>query len=318
MPSSVAWYQKVNMQSSLKFIFTLLFSLFLTSFAFAQSAPLYIDQYPKQLKAEEDVFFTLKSTEDFNLEETNIIWKIDGTTYDQGIGRTTFKTKTPKQNTSRTVTAYIEVPGQSPIYVSLPLRASPFILLYEGKDSVAPTFYKGRKLPSREGSVRIGILTAGKGYTTDFVVNGAQALNSPNSLITSTSRITETALDVQATVKQNSDIVAYINKEINLVKPEVYLFREDKTSSLQQQISGSEKGGDIYVSVEPYFFTGKNKYDEAVRYVWRLNEEIKNVTEPWFIKLISTKPETLQAKIEVRQAEKITQRAEKVFTAIFN
>ena len=306
------------MQSYLKFIITFVCYLFLAQLAFAQSAPLYIDQYPKQLKAEEDVFFTLKSTEDFNLAETNIVWKIDGTTYDQGIGRTTFKTKTPKQNISRTVTAYIEVPGQNSIYISLPLRASPFILLYEGKDSITPIFYKGRKLPSREGSVRIGILTAGKGYTTDFGINGAQVINSSNNLITSTSRITETAFDIQATVKQNSDPVAYINKKINLMKPEVYLFREDKNSGLQLPVLGSEKGREVYISVEPFFFTGKNKYDETVRYVWRLNEEIKNVTEPWFVKLTSNQPETLQAKVEVKQAEKITQRAEKLFTAIFN
>lgn len=306
------------MQKFLKFIFTLICSLFLTQISFAQSAPLYIDKYPKQLKAEEDVFFTLKSTEDFNLAETNIIWKIDGTTYDQGIGRTTFKTKTPKQNISRTVTAYIEVPGQNPIYISLPLRASPFILLYEGKDSITPIFYKGRKLPSREGSARIGILTTGKGYTTDFVVNGAQAINSSNNLIISASRITETAFDIQATVKQNSAPVAYIDRKINLIKPEVYLFREDKNSGLQLPVLGSEKGKEVYISVEPFFFTGKNKYDKTVRYVWRLNEEIRNVTEPWFVKLTSNQPETLQAKVEVKQVEKITQRAEKVFTSIFN
>lgn len=305
------------MQKIIILIYIILANFFIANFAFAQSAPIYIDQYPKQLKAEEDVFFTLKSTEDFNLSEMNIIWKIDGTTYDQGIGRTTFKTKTPKQNTERTVTVYIEIPGQSPTYVSTPLRASPFIFLYEGKDSVTPTFYKGRKLPAKEGSVRIGVITTAKGYVTDFKVNNS-TVSSNNNIVTSTSRITEKELKVLATVKQNTDPVAQIEKTIPLVQPEIYLFREQKDTGLQTPILGSENGKDIYISVEPYFFTGKNKYDGAVRYIWRLNDEIKNVTEPWFVKLSSVNKEDLQAKVEIKQSEKITQRAEKIFSAIFN
>lgn len=299
------------------FIATILFSMTLASITYAQSTPLYIDQYPKQLKPEEDVFFTLKSTEDFNLAETNIVWKVDNVTYDQGIGRTTFKTKTPKQNTSRTVTAYIQVPGQNPIYISLPLRASPFTLLYEGNNSITPPFYKGRKLPAKEGSARIGVLTVGTGYKTEFIVNSDKAVIAANNLILTNSRITEDTLEVKATINQNANPVAYITKKIPLVDPEVLLFRENKDTGLRLPVLGSEKGKDLYIAVEPYFFSGVNKYDDSVRYIWKLNDEVKTITEPWFVKLTSTNPQTSQAHLEMRQVDKITQHAEKVFTAIF-
>lgn len=295
----------------------LIFTVFTHVNTFAQTAPLYLDQYPKQLKAEEDVFFTLKSTEDFSLETTNIVWKIDGTIFDQGVGRTTFKTKTPKQNIQKTISATVEIPGQSPVFVSLPLRASPFILLYEGSQSVVPTFYKGRRLPGKEGSVRMGIIGASRGYTTDFTVNSTKA-STQNGVTITNSRLTEKILNVFANIRQSDNVLAQVEKTIPLQQPEIHLFRENKVSGLQLPILGSENGGEIYVSVEPYFFSGENKYDKIMRFVWRLNNEVKNVTEPWFVKLTSNNKENLQVKVEVSQSEKITQRAEKLFTAIFN
>lgn len=298
------------------FLFSLILASALSQLTFAQSNPLYIEQYPKQLKAEEDVFFTLKASEDFSLSDMKITWKIDGTTYDEGVGRTTFKTKAPKQNIERTVAAYVEIPGSTSAYVSTVLRASPFILLYEGENSVTPAFYKGRKLPGKEGSARIGVFTTGKGYSTEFNINNSKTTSQNNTVIAS-GRITESTLDVVANIKQNGESAAFLEKKIVLQRPEVLLFRENRTTSLQTPISGSERGGDIYVSAEPYFFFGKNKYDSKVRYVWKINEQNKNVSEPWFIKLSSTNKETLQARLEVRQVEKVTQRAEKIFSAIF-
>jgi hypothetical protein len=307
------------MKNFLFFLLTLLSSTFFGN-AFAQSNPLYIDQYPKQLKAEEDVFFTLKASDDFNLSELNIIWKIDSSVMDQGIGRTTFKTKTPKQNVEKTVTATIEIPGQSSVFISAPLRASPFVLLYEGEKSVTPAFYKGRKLPGREGSVRIGVLTPGTDYSTDFTVNSSKT-TSTNNIITSQSRITENKMEVSARIIQKGEEVAYLSKTINLVKPEILLFRENKATSLQTPVSGTESGTesgtDVYINAEPFFFYGNNKYDSELGYIWRLNDIVQNVTEPWFVKLSSKNKEQVQAKLEIKQTEKITQQAEKLFNLDF-
>jgi hypothetical protein len=45
---------------------------------------------------------------------------------------------------------------------------------------------------------------------------------------------------------------------------------------------------------------------------------VRDVKEPWFVKLASSNKENIQTNIEVKQSEKITQRAEKVFNLIFN
>jgi hypothetical protein len=273
------------MKNFLFFLLTLLSSTFFGN-AFAQSNPLYIDQYPKQLKAEEDVFFTLKASDDFNLSELNIIWKIDSSVMDQGIGRTTFKTKTPKQNVEKTVTATIEIPGQSSVFISAPLRAS----------------------------------TPGTDYSTDFTVNSSKT-TSTNNIITSQSRITENKMEVSARIIQKGEEVAYLSKTINLVKPEILLFRENKATSLQTPVSGTESGTesgtDVYINAEPFFFYGNNKYDSELGYIWRLNDIVQNVTEPWFVKLSSKNKEQVQAKLEIKQTEKITQQAEKLFNLDF-
>jgi hypothetical protein len=296
-------------------LFTLQF-LGLSS-AFAQTNPLYIEQYPKQLKAEETVYFTLKATEDFSLAEVNIVWKVDGTKYDEGVGRTTFKTTVPKQNKERKVTAEVEIPGQVSVFVSIPLRATPYLFLYEGADSVTPTFYKGRKLPGKEGYVRVGVVSTVGGFSSQFKVNGT-TYNSANNVAIIPSRITEKSLDIQTNILQNGDVISILNKTVNLLNPEVQIFATDKDQTLQAPVSGSVSGSEAYLRIDPYFYSAKNIYDSKLSYVWRLNGEVRDVKEPWFVRLASTNKENIQANIEVKQSEKITQRAEKVFNLIFN
>jgi hypothetical protein len=295
------------------FIFCFYF-ICLHSLTFAQNS-LFIDQYPKELKEDQEVYFTLKG-EDYNLDSAKITWKIDGKAADEGVGRTTLKSTAPKQNKIKVITAIISSGSGEDIFIQLTVKASPYFMMYEGADTYTPPFYKGRAMPTKEGKARLGIVSLGEKNEVKWSINNSK-IKQNNNIITFDTGITDNRLDIDADIYEGESLKSSQKKTINLKNSELILFTTDKDNNTKAETIGNEKGSDVYIRVEPYFFSAKNKRDSDLRLVWSIDGTKQNVKDPYFVKFNSNKKEEVSVKLEARQVNKVTQRAEKVFNINF-
>jgi hypothetical protein len=292
--------------------------IFILSFTLTQAqASLYIDQYPKQTKEDEPVYFTLKG-DDYNLEKVNVTWKVDGAIIDEGIGRTTFKYTAPKLNKQKKIIAIIDDSSSQQSFVELILETTPYTLLYEGKDTYVPPFYKGRAMPVKEGQVRLGIISFSDEIGVDWRVD-RNVLKDKNKLTILNSKLTDNKLKIEADIFKGENLKANLVKNINLKNPEMYLKVKDRDTGAYREPLGVEQGGEIEVKTEAYYVSAIKKVDPTLRLLWSINGIKQMVKDPWMVKFTSNsgKKESIKAKVELKQIEKITQTAEKSLNIIF-
>lgn len=276
----------------------------------------YLKQYPESVKENEEVYYTLKS-DAYNLSESNILWRVDGVKSDEGLGRSTFKAITPKQNKQKIITVEMDIAGGEKKYTSVVLQASPYFLMYEGADSYTPAFYKGRALPAKEGITRIGVVSFEKSFTPLFSIGGSVQKNTDKKVILIKNKITDTSLDVQADIYKEASLIDRTSKQIKMQKPELILYSTSLSSGPKREVLGSEEGNEFYIEVEPFFFSTTKRDSSLMKYVWYFGNERKETKTPWFVKLSSANPEKLEVRVEANQSEKITQNSQKLFNVNF-
>jgi hypothetical protein len=313
------------MQKAWFYFFTtiaIFFSLFSISFA----DDLSISQVPDSPREGEEVRFTLTSDK-YDLNQAKVTWSVDGDEVDSGVGRKTLNYKTPTNGLGVVVVAKVEQDGFDPNQVQRVLEANTNFILYEGADSYVPSFYKGRRLPAKEGTVRASVFSFKDGnivglngsgnenYT--WRVNGEdkQDLSGLNKIINNIqSKVTDNSLNIRV-VKEDVDKNRKISEvNIPLQPTEVVVYKTDEKKLLKQVLSDTEVGKKIFLLVEPFFFSAPDKKSSALTYTWKINDQETAISTPWSVVFSGKDQDSVEIKLGIINNRKVTQESYRGFT----
>ena len=223
-----------------------------------------------------------------DLRRYMISWYVDGTLAQQGMGKQNFvsSTKAYGQQVSIRVTIQLVDSLVTKNVILLPQDIS---TMWEAVDSYVPPFYQGKKLPAREGVVRIiaipnflsGSRTIDPGdlvynwKRNDNVLTGASSYGQESILIKNNKlRPTET-FEVTASTPDNNN-QATAKMALSFYDPKILFYQKDPETGLTSPYSQSRvvlTGGSSTVVAQPYFFslTGPNKLS-SLQMDWKMND----------------------------------------------
>ncbi len=287
------------------------------------AADLFISKYPETPKEGEEVTLTLESST-YNLNKANIEWSVNGKIVDSGVGRKTLTERTPLGG-SKVVRVNITEEGQESINAETTIIANTSYIFYEGADSYVPAFYKGRRLPAQEGLVRAAVFeidngnvsknNSGKNYS--WKINGQDSKESSGfgkTLNTLKGNIIDKSLSLKIKIEPDGLLAKLTDVFILLQKVEAIIYKTDEKNLVQNAVGQTENGREMYMSVEPYFFSVQNKRDNYLTYSWKINDNPVNITSPWFLKLSNKEKEITRIVLNIFQKNKLTQENDVGFT----
>ncbi len=314
----------MNLTSQVKYFSLLL--IFTLSFSFTFADDLGISQFPDSPREGEEVKLTL-SSDKYDLNKATITWSIDGVEVDSGVGRKTLTMRTTSSGLAQIILVNVEQEGFNPAQMQKVVEANTNFILYEGADSYVPSFYKGRRLPPREGTVRVAFFSfkdgdiVGLNNTTPdtytWRVNGEDrpALSGQNKIINNIlTKVTDTALSLRIIKEDSNGSKKFTEATVPLQNSEIVLYKTDEKKLLKQLLSDTEVGRNIYLLVEPFFFSVPNKSSTILGYKWKLNDIETKVTLPWSVSFTGKDTESVKLNVEVINNQKITQDGSRGFT----
>lgn len=304
----------------------LLFTIFLLSLNISFALDLSIRKYPESPKEGEEVKLTLESDK-YDLNIANIVWTVDGEEQDSGIGRKTFTFRTSGNGVTQVVVARVTQEGYDEGVAQTVLEANSNFLLYEGADSYVPSFYKGRRLPGKEGVVRISYFSFKDGVIDGFnqsstnnyywKINGEDKndISGPNKIFNKIiAKVTDSAFSIQTTKEDLNGNRKVSNLTIPLQLTETLLYKTDENRLTKNFLSESEMGRKLLVVVEPFFFSVSNKRDPDLTYTWKINDVVSPVSNPWGAVFTGKDNESVLINLDVINNKKITQESSQGFT----
>ena len=224
------------------------------------------------------VMITLKS----NLINTNIYpvtWFVNDKKIKQGIGMRTLQTTMGGANNLKKITVTIELPTGS-ITKELFLKTSDIILTWEAIDSFVPPFYQGKKLPPKEGLVKVvalmnksgsepgsyrwerngNILSGESGYEKQSVIFEHNRLRSQEK--------------IGLVVTNPSGEKTSKNIFINFFDPKIAFYQKNMVTELFSKNATPQRlpVTDITtIRIIPYFFSSQNNRTNHLVYSWKIN-----------------------------------------------
>jgi len=136
-------------------IITLMFFGFLFTQKVNAASPssISVSISPENPEPFENVDISLSSFAN-NLDTVFISWSINGKTVLSGIGKKSFSLSAPSANNEINVLVKITLPDGD-VELSLLVKPTSTVMLWEADDSYTPPFYKGKALPSPDSSIKI-------------------------------------------------------------------------------------------------------------------------------------------------------------------
>ena len=303
-----------------------LFFVFLFAFNFCFADDVTITQYPDNPHEGQEIKLTLQSDK-YDLNLANITWTIDGVEADSGIGRKTLTMNTSANSLGQVIVANITQDGFDPGQIQKVVEANTNFILYEGADSYVPSFYKGRRLPAKEGTVRAAIfsfqdgnivgLDGGDNSNYTWKVNGEEKkdLSGQNKIINNIlSKVTDSSLDISVTKTDEKGSKKTSENNIPLQKTEVIIYKTDQQKLLKQVLGNTEIGKSIYLLVEPFFFSVPDKRDNNLLYTWKINDVETKISTPWSAVFTGKDQDSVKINLDLVNNQKITQENSRGFT----
>lgn len=297
--------------------------LFLFSFSFAQEVT--ITQFPDSPREGEEVKLTLTSDK-YNLNIANITWSIDGQVADSGVGRKTLVMNASTNGVAQVVIASIEQVGFDPSQAQRVVEANTNFILYEGADSYVPPFYKGRRLPAKEGTVRTAIFSFRDGDITGlnsgndtytWRVNGEDRkdLSGPNKIINNIlTKVTDNLLTVRIVKEDPQQNKKITDMSIPMQKTEVVVYKTDEKKLLHQVLGDTETAKQIHLLVEPFFFSISSRSSNELSYIWKINDIETKISTPWSVVFSGKEKDSVKINLDLLNNQKITQDNSRGFT----
>jgi hypothetical protein len=309
------------------FLYQLFLFVFTFQILFAQAADLIIKKSNENPREGDTVKLSLESDK-YNLNSAKITWYIDGNETDQGVGRRTFSVNMTNQNPVQVVSVVVQEDGLDDAQTQIILEISGEILLYEGYNSSVPLFYKGRSLPGKEGSANVQLFSFKDGEISDFKptnytnnnylwrVNGEEkkdlsGTNRSQNILTG--KVVDSNLNVQI-LKQNENSGKTLSLNIPIQANEVLVKRLSPDGLLESPIKNTEPGKSISLTIEPFFFSAKNKYSTDLQYTWKINDQENSVSTPWYVSFSGNQTEIVKIDLTIKNTKKIIQTGNAGFT----
>ena len=303
----------------------LFFSLFF-SFSFVFADNLILTQYPESPKEGEQVTLTLDSDK-YNLNIAKITWTVDGSQADSGIGRKTYSIKTSQNGFGQVVAVHVEQDGYDSSDAQKVVEANTNFILYEGANSYVPNFYKGRRLPGKEGTVRAAFFSFKNGnidgMTQDGVSNYSWKINGldkaeysgQNKIINNIlTKVTDSSVAIKVIKEDEKGGQKTSETNIPLQNTEAIIYKTTQDKLIKQVLGDSEAGKQIYLLVEPFFFSASNKSDSNLVYTWKINNLETKTSTPWSVVFTGKQKGAIKINLDIINNTKITQDASRGFT----
>lgn len=314
------------MKKSLDFKKVIGVFIFFISFSFVFAADLTIKQFPESPREGEEVKLTIESDK-FNLNSADITWLVDGQVVDNGVGRKALIINASSNGLTQIILAKVEQEGYEPAQIQKVVEANTNFILYEGADSYVPSFYKGRRLPAKEGLVRAaffsfkdGEIDGITGNSTDnytWRVNGEdkKEYSGQNRIINNIlTKVTDSVLELRV-IKEDANRSKKITQvNVPLQKTEVVVYKTDEKKMLKQVLDDTEISKNIFLLVEPFFFSVPSKKSNNLKYVWKINDIETAISTPWSVVFSGKERDTVTINLDVINNQKITQDNSRGFT----
>lgn len=298
--------------------------IFANQFVFASD--LTIRQFPESPREGEEVKLTLESDK-YNLNIANITWSVDGQESDSGVGRKTLSLKAPTNGLAQIILAKVSQEGFNDDQIQKALEANTNFILYEGVDSYVPSFYKGRRLPTKEGTVRAAFFSFKDGQISGFndfskenyswKINGEdkhEYSGTGKILNTMQTSIMDSSVNLKISKRDANQNIKSAETNIPLQKTEVLVYKTDEKKLLKQVLSDTETGKKIYLFVEPFFFSISNKKDTILLYDWKINDVATKISTPWSVVFSGKERDSVKINLDIANKEKVTQENSRGFT----
>ena len=236
-----------------------------------------------------------------DLNRYNEAWAVDGKIVQNGIGVRDITAETKDYGQSTHVSVAITLPG-TVLQKQLVLEPQDVTMTWEAADSYVPPFYQGKKLPSKEGFIKVvaipnfqqgggsfdpatgvyiwkrngNIVSTAGGYGKDFFLF-------KNNTIRNTEAVTVTASDI-ADASQATQTI-----NVPIFNPFVLFYEKSTTTGIKSPLATNT----IYLTnpststiAEPYFFSTLNSDPAKLGFNWTMNAAPLSISDP-------TNPETL-------------------------
>jgi hypothetical protein len=310
-----------NLLSLLSFLFFTLFSISTVS---AQNVS--VKQFPDSPREGEEVKLTLESDK-YDLNIATVTWTVDGEEVDSGVGRKTLSIKASSNGLAQIILAKVEQEGFDPDQIQKVVEANTNFILYEGVDSYVPSFYKGRRLPTKEGTARAAFfsfkdgaivgLTNSSTDTYSWKVNGEEnaALSGQNKIINNIqSKVTDNVLSLRISKLDSKQNIKVAEATVPLQKTETIVYKTDEKKLLRQVLNDTEVGKKIFLLVEPFFFSVADKKDSKLLYDWKVNDVETKIATPWAVVFSGKERDSVRINLKLINNQKITQENSRGFT----
>lgn len=220
-----------------------------------------------------------------DFKRSDITWTVNGKQVAKGIGADTIQFTTGSAGTKTIVRATIATEDGQRLEKTITILPAQLSLAWEA-ETTAPELYRGKKMPSKEATVRLlasieGKTSTGKTLSSDDLVftwtHDGRALPGANGKGRFTTTITtptngdSTKIHLLAATNDNS-VVVEGEVTIPLVEPFVLLYENEPLQGVSQNAVGdniSLQNDELTLEAEPYFFSGTK---EDLSFVWRLGE----------------------------------------------
>jgi hypothetical protein len=293
---------------------------------FAYASNLSVRQYPDNPREGEQVKLTLESDK-YDLGAATITWTIDGQVADSGVGRRTLDMKTSQNGLGQVVVATVEQDGYNSDQIQKVVEANTNFILYEGADSYVPSFYKGRRLPAKEGTIRAGFFSFKDGsiqgldgssnanYTWKVNGDSQSSMSGVNKVVNNiNTKVTDTNIQIEVTKEDQTQTRKTTDITVPLQSTQVVIYKTDEKKLLRQLLSDTETAKKIYLLVEPFFFSVNNKSDSRLGYTWKINDVESKTATPWSVVFSGKSSDTVKINLDIFNNQKITQENSRGFT----
>jgi hypothetical protein len=225
------------------------------------------------------------------------------------------------------VVATVEQDGYNSDQIQKVVEANTNFILYEGADSYVPSFYKGRRLPAKEGTIRAGFFSFKDGsiqgldgssnanYTWKVNGDSQSSMSGVNKVVNNiNTKVTDTNIQIEVTKEDQTQTRKTTDITVPLQSTQVVIYKTDEKKLLRQLLSDTETAKKIYLLVEPFFFSVNNKSDSRLGYTWKINDVESKTATPWSVVFSGKSSDTVKINLDIFNNQKITQENSRGFT----
>ncbi len=263
------------------FLCTLLSGIFFATVpVYAQIADdITISKKPEYPKQGDIVVVSLDST-DINLDFEFITWYVNGSLITSGQAVTSVQIQTNTQTPTYVVRAVIGR-GINPQSREITITTGNVVLLWEAVDSYVPSWYRGKPLAPREGTIRVTAIPVGANSLDRLFFlwkNGPRTLSDQsgfgkNSIILKKSLLTgDLPISVVASLPGNSGYTAEGSMSIPVSDPDIRFWspRSVGAPSFEKSETLFLRDATVTVQAIPYFMQSRDGL-RGLGYSWKLN-----------------------------------------------